>query len=406
MKFEDLDLRPEILAGLREMDYTELTPVQEQTLEPILAGRDLIARAETGSGKTSACAVPLVQCVDEQLKEVQGLIMVPTRELALQYVTEIAAVAKRTGVAPFAVYGGFDMGIQKSKLQHGVHILVATPGRLIDLLRNSPLRLADVRTLVLDEADEMMKMGFIDDVEFIISCLIHEHQTLLFSATMPREIKDLSRKYLKEPVTVELNVNQVTPQNLEHRFEMVSPQRHFDTLVAYLKEEEPTQAILFCNSRNSAEKLAGQLGKQLKSVGLIHGGLEQDRRTSLFNRFKKLDIQFMVATDVASRGLDFSHVTHVINYDFPMSVDAYTHRTGRTARMGRRGVATTFVTSRSLGKLRQVLRANRIEPVWRGNEPDMSKAGSGKGSGGSRRGRGGRGGGQRGGHSRGARRRK
>ena len=407
MRFEDLDLRPEILAGLREMGYTDLTPVQEQTLEPILAGRDLIARAETGSGKTSACAVPLVQRVDEGLNEVQGLIMVPTRELALQYVTEIAAVARRTEVAPFAVYGGFDMQIQKSKLRHGVHILVATPGRLIDLLRNSPLQLADVRTLVLDEADEMMKMGFIDDVEYIMSCLIHEHQTLLFSATMPREIKDLSRKYLKDPVTVELNVNQVAPQNLEHRFQIVAPPRHFEALVKYLKEEDPKQAILFCNSRNSAEKLAGQLGRELQSVGLIHGGLEQDRRTSLFNRFKRLDIRFMVATDVASRGLDFSHVTHVINYDFPLSADAYTHRTGRTARMGRRGVATTFMTNRSLGKLGHVLRANRIEAVWLGGEPDMSKAGSGKGEGGGQRGRSGGGGGGRrgGGRGRGGRRR-
>ena len=193
MKFTEIKLRAEIREGLEEMGYAELTPVQEQTFPHILAGRDLLARAETGSGKTSACGIPMVESIDESLNAVQGLLVVPVRELALQYVQEWAGIARKTQVAPFAVYGGFSMEIQKAKLEHGVHILVATPGRLIDLLRRSTLSLSKVRTFVLDEADEMLKMGFIDDVEYIFSCLVHEHQTLFFSATMPRQVRQLAQ---------------------------------------------------------------------------------------------------------------------------------------------------------------------------------------------------------------------
>ncbi len=373
MKFEDLDLKPELLAGLKDIGYTELTPIQEQTFAHILSGRDMIAMAETGSGKTAACGVPLVQNVDMSITAVQVLVLVPTRELALQYVREISNIARKTKIAAFAVYGGYAIDIQKSKLEHGVHILVATPGRLIDLLYNSRLRLSEVRTFVLDEADEMLNMGFIDDVEFVISCLVHEHQTLLFSATMPREIKALAAKHLKDPVTIELNLAQIAPSSLEHHFQMVKIHHRFEMLTEYIRQEDPTQAIIFCNSRRNVEKLHDQLRKEFKSVDSIHGGLEQSRRTSLFNRFRKKDIRLMIATDVASRGLDFSHVTSVINYDFPTHAEAYTHRTGRTARMGRKGVAMTFFTNANLRDLRQILRMNHIQPVWRGPAPDLDR---------------------------------
>jgi len=220
MKFSELDLKPEILKALADMGYEDLTPIQEETFAPILAGRDLLARAETGSGKTAACGIPLVQMVDPSLNAIQALILVPTRELALQYVEEIDNIAQHTGVVPFAVFGGFSMDIQKAKLRDKVHILVATPGRLIDFLYNTTsIDLSSVRTLVLDEADEMLKMGFIEDVDFILSCMIHEHQTLFFAATMPEEINRLIRTYLKEPVRVELNKEQVAPQSLVHHFQ-------------------------------------------------------------------------------------------------------------------------------------------------------------------------------------------
>ncbi|MDT8301816.1 MAG: DEAD/DEAH box helicase, partial [Sedimentisphaerales bacterium] len=317
MKFTDLDLKPLILDGLRDMEYVDLTPVQEKTFPHVLSGRDIIARAETGSGKTAACAVPLVQMVDTSIKAIQALILVPTRELALQYVREIAEIARRTNINPYAVYGGFSIHIQKAKLNHGVDILVATPGRLIDLLRNSTLSLSNVKTLVLDEADNMLNMGFISDVEFIISCLIHEHQTLMFSATMPKEIEKLAQKYLKTPLTISLNKGQRAPQNLQHHFLQINSKNRRESLLNYLDEAKPKQAIIFCNSRRNAEKLHDHLKKKLTSTEIIHGGLEQSKRTSLFNRFRRMEIKIMVATDLASRGLDFTHASHVINYDFP-----------------------------------------------------------------------------------------
>ncbi|MHC4567046.1 MAG: DEAD/DEAH box helicase [Planctomycetota bacterium] len=371
MKFTDLDLKPKILAGLRDMGYVDLTPVQEKTFPHVLAGTDIIARAETGSGKTAACAVPLVQMVDTSLKAVQSLILVPTRELALQYVGEISDIARKTGIAPSAVYGGFSMQIQIAKLNHGVDILVATPGRLIDLLRNTSLSLANVRTFVLDEADEMLKMGFITDVEFIINCLIHEHQTLLFSATMPKEIGELARKYLKNPLTINLSKDQKAPQSLEHRFLKISHKNRLESLLNFMNEAKPKQAIIFCNSRHNAEKLHDHIRKKFSSTEIIHGGLDQSRRTSMFNRFRRMEIKIMVATDLASRGLDFTHATHVINYDFPMDTDAYTHRTGRTARMGRKGVALTLFTKADIRSLKAVINTNSIKPVWEGAEPDL-----------------------------------
>ena len=371
MKFTDLDLKPRILAALRDMQYVDLTPVQEKTFPHVLAGRDIIARAETGSGKTAACAVPLVQMVDPSIKAVQALILVPTRELALQYVGEISDIARRTDIAPSAVYGGFPIQIQTAKLNHGVEILVATPGRLIDLLRNTKLSLSNVKTFVLDEADEMLNMGFITDVEFIINCLIHEHQTLLFSATMPKEVSKLAQKYLKDPLTINLSKEQTAPQNLQHHFLQINNKNRFESLLKYLNKARPKQAIIFCNSRLGAEKLHSQLKKKLSSTEIIHGGLDQSRRTSLFNRFRKLEIKIMVATALASRGLDFTHASHVINYDFPGDSDAYTHRTGRTARMGRKGVALTLFTKKDLYGLKAIINTNRIKPIWQGAEPDL-----------------------------------
>jgi ATP-dependent RNA helicase DeaD len=371
MKFTDLDLKPRILAALKDMQYVELTPVQEKTFPHVLAGRDIIARAETGSGKTAACAVPIVQMVDPSVKAVQALILVPTRELALQYVGEISDIARRTDIAPSAVYGGFPIQIQKAKLNHGVEILVATPGRLIDLLRNTTLSLSNIKTLVLDEADEMLNMGFISDVEFIISCLIHKHQTLLFSATMPKEISKLAKKYLRDPLTIDLSMSRPAPQNLQHHFLQVNSRKRLESLLKYINQVRPKQAIIFCNSRLGAEKLHSRLKKKLSSTEIIHGGLDQSRRTSLFNRFRKLEIKIMVATALASRGLDFTHATHVINYDFPSDTDAYTHRTGRTARMGRKGIALTLFTKRDIRSLRAIIDTNRIEPIWQGPEPDL-----------------------------------
>ena len=372
MKFSDLELKPEILKSLGDMGYEDLTPIQEKTFSPILSGRDLLARAETGSGKTAACGIPLVQMINPSVNAIQALILVPTRELALQYVEEIDKISRRTDVVPFAIFGGFSMEIQKAKLRDRVHILVATPGRLIDFLSHTTsIDLSCVRTLVLDEADEMLKMGFIEDIDFILSCLIHEHQTLFFAATMPDEIDRLIRLYLKEPVRMELNKEQVAPPSLVHHFQYMGRRGRLNALIEYLKREKISQAIIFCNSRHHGEKLMRELEGKFKSIGYIHGGLEQSRRTSIFERFRRNEITFMVATDIAGRGLDFSHVSHVINYDYPRGLESYTNRTGRTGRMGRSGIAMTFVTDQELMVLKSLLKMNRIDPVWHGNIPNL-----------------------------------
>jgi ATP-dependent RNA helicase DeaD len=372
MKFSELDLKPEILKALTDMGYQDLTPIQEKTFSPILNGRDLLARAETGSGKTAACGIPLVQMIDPSLNAIQALILVPTRELALQYVEEIDNISRFTDVVPFAIFGGFSMEIQQAKLKDKVHILVATPGRLIDfLLHTKSIDLSYVRTLVLDEADEMLKMGFIEDIDLIMSCLIHEHQTLFFAATMPEEIDRLVRTYLKEPVRVELNKEQLAPQSLFHHFQHTGRRDRLNALIEYLKREIISQAIIFCNSRNRGEKLMRELEGKFKSIEYIHGGLEQSRRTSIFERFRRNEITFIVATDIASRGLDFGHVSHVINYDYPCGFESYTHRTGRTGRMGRLGIAMTFVTDQELRVLKSLFKMNRIDPVWHGNIPNL-----------------------------------
>ena len=370
MLFTELDLQPDILTALDKMGYANMTPIQERAIPPILAGQDVLGLAETGSGKTGACGIPVVQRTRPELNAIQALVLVPTRELAMQYVREIDLIARDTDIVPFAIVGGVSMAIQQVKLRHKVDILVATPGRLIDFIWNTDLDLSQVRTVVLDEADEMLKMGFLEDVDFILSCMVHDHQTLLFSATMPKEIDRLAKAYLKTPLRIELNKTQKAPQSLQHHFQYTAHNR-LSTLIDYLKREDIQQSIIFCNTRHRAAQLFNDLRRTFKSLEFMHGGLDQDRRTLIFSQFCRKQIRLMIATDVAARGLDFTHVSHVINYDAPPSHEAYTHRTGRAGRMGRIGIALTLVTEQDLKGLHRLLQVNRIEPVWRGRVPKL-----------------------------------
>jgi ATP-dependent RNA helicase DeaD len=372
MQFTELDVQSNILKALGEMGYEDMTPIQELAIPPILARQDVLGLAETGSGKTGACGIPLVQRVDPEVNAIQALVLVPTRELALQYAREVDHIAQYTGVVPFAIVGGISMAVQKVKLRHKVHILVATPGRLIDFIWNTDLDLSQVHTMVLDEADEMLKMGFIEDVDCIMSCLVHEHQTLLFSATMSRDIARLAKAYLKDPVRIELNKTQKAPQSLQHHFQYTGRNR-LPVLIDYLKQEDIQQSIIFCNSRHQGSQLHKDLRGTFNSMEFMHGGLAQERRISIFNQFRRKKIRLMIATDVAARGLDFTHVSHVINYGTPLSHEAYTHRTGRTGRMGRVGIAMTLVTDQDLKNLKRLLQINRIEPVWRGRVPNLRR---------------------------------
>jgi ATP-dependent RNA helicase DeaD len=371
MSFTQFNLQPTIQHTLDKLGYNNPTPIQELAIPSILAGHDVIGLAETGSGKTGACGIPLVERTDPNLNAIQALILVPTRELASQYVEELGRIAQETSVVPFAIFGGVKMSLQQAKLHHKVHILVATPGRLLDFIWNTDLNLSHIRTLVLDEADEMLNMGFIQDVELIMSCLTHDHQTLLFSATMPQAIDRLARAYLKAPMRIELNRTQRSPVSLQHHFQYAGRDR-LSALIDYLQHEHIQQAIIFCNSRRQGSQLHTTLRGQFPLLACIHGGLEQSQRALIFERFRRHEIRFMIATDVAARGLDFRQVSHVINYETPLSHEAYTHRTGRAGRMGRSGIAMTFVTDRDLPHLKQLLRVNRIEPVWRGRAPELA----------------------------------
>ncbi len=367
--FADFNLHPEILQALIEMGYKSPSPVQAETMPLIMQGNDLIALAKTGSGKTAACAIPICNRVDTTQTYVQALIIVPTRELALQYAIETQKIGTHKGVKAFAIYGGEDASMQLSKLKHGVHVLVATPGRLIDFIYNRLIDLSKVSTLILDEADEMLSMGFYDDLEFIIQCLVHQHQTLLFSATMPQQIRKIAKQHMKSPLEVTLQQSEVTPANLEHRFLYCHHNERGAALVHTINELNPKQAIIFCRSRDEVERVCKGLKQHFSGVDYLHAGLSQDMRTIITGKFRNAKIRFLVATDVAARGLDFSGVTHVFIFHLDNDPDVYLHRSGRTGRCDREGMVVTLVTDRELGALKQILHRIKREPIWIGDPP-------------------------------------
>ncbi len=369
MKFSEMNLPADILAALEKMGFEEMTPIQEATYPIIAAGQDLCALAETGSGKTAACAIPLIQKVDTTQNAIQGLVIVPTRELCLQYVTDIQRIAEKTDLAPFAIYGGFNREIQIAKLKHGVHILVATPGRLIDLLYEGIVDLSQVKCAILDEADELLQEGFFSEIKLLLSCIIHEHQTILFAATMADDIKKLAHDCLRDPQHISLIKKRAAPVSIEHCFLYVHPKNKQAELERFIKEEKIRQAIIFCNARHLVDKLFRTLCNSVKNVDFIHAGLRQEKRTSIIRKFRREEINYLIATDVAGRGLDFSHVSHVINWNLPRGGEQYTHRTGRAGRMGRKGKAITFITKHDLPALSELVKDKKISPVWIGKDP-------------------------------------
>lgn len=343
--FSDLGIEDSLIKILKTKDFIHPTDIQEQTIPLILSGKDLIGQAETGSGKTSACGIPLIQKVDKSINAVQVLILTPTRELALQYLNEVSSFATPYGITPFVIFGGFSKDIHLAKLKDGVQILVATPGRLIDLIYNHYFTLEHVKTLVIDEADEMLNMGFLDDVDFITSCIVQKHQTLLFSATMPAPIKRLAQKYMKGAEHIRLNKQQVVPQNLAHYSIKVSNRNKNKLLQDILSKEAIPQAIIFCNTRIRVKEVCRNMQKSIRSIDFLHGGLDQNVRTRIIEKFRQKKIKFLVTTDVMARGIDIRSVTHIINYDLPKNPEIYIHRTGRTARLGNKGSAISLVSS-------------------------------------------------------------
>jgi ATP-dependent RNA helicase DeaD len=359
--FLKFGLKPEILSALAKMGYKEPSPIQEETIPLIMQGKDIIGQAETGSGKTAACGIPILNKIDVSKLELQALVLVPTRELAVQYVEELARIAADSEVRCFAIYGGFSMPIQQAKLRHGVHLIVGTPGRLIDHLYRGTLTLSSVTTFIIDEADEMLDLGFIKDIEFMADCILGKHQTLLFSATMPATIKALAGKYMTDPVHVALNRSVVSPKSLKHYFLRAEEVGKTNAVLDLIKKLEPSQALIFCKSRMRVMSVFEKLRRKLTNVDFLHGGLDQIIRQKIMERFKAGKLQFLVATDLAARGLDIGGISHVLNYDIPENPEVYTHRTGRAARQGREGIAISLMSIREneyLCKIQKRIRVN------------------------------------------------
>ncbi|HEY4826526.1 MAG TPA: DEAD/DEAH box helicase [Solirubrobacteraceae bacterium] len=341
--FADLGLDPDILEAVHDVGYESPSPIQEQTIPLLLQGLDVIGQAQTGSGKTAAFGLPMLQYVNPGDHEVQGLVLTPTRELCIQVTQALRAYGRRKGVDVVAVFGGAPIRSQSAQLRAGGHVVVGTVGRVKDLISRHMLMLHGTRFVVLDEADEMLDLGFLEDVERILALTPSSRQTALFSATMPPEIRRLADQYLYDPVTVKVQAATLTVETVEQFYLEVRPRDKPDQLVEVLRAERPDQAIVFVRTKVRTEQLYRTLRDRGMNVKAIHGDMTQGARDGVMISFKDGRLPLLVATDVAARGLDISGVSHVINYDIPTSPDVYVHRIGRTGRVGRSGRAITFV---------------------------------------------------------------
>jgi ATP-dependent RNA helicase DeaD len=363
--FASLDLDPRLLEVLLSLGYEEPTPVQRETIPPLLEGRDLLGQAATGTGKTAAFALPLLHRMQAEGRggvAPTGLVLVPTRELAMQVAEAVHRYGKGLGVTSLAIYGGAPFDAQLRMLRRGVDVVVATPGRALDHLRRGTLNLAELRTVVLDEADEMLDMGFAEDLEAILDATPGERQTALFSATMPPRVASLTARYLRDPVRVtiarEVAVEGEAPRVRQVAY-IVTRAHKMAALGRVLDVEQPTSAMVFCRTRNEVDALTETLsGRGYRAVAL-HGGMSQDQRDRVMKSFRAGTTDLLVATDVAARGLDVQHVSHVVNYDVPSAAESYVHRIGRTGRAGREGVAITLAEPREHRMLRNIEQQTR-----------------------------------------------
>lgn len=352
-KFSKLGLSEELTEYLTELGINEPTPIQEQAIPIVFEGKDLIGQAQTGTGKTFAFLFPILEKINLELPHTQALVVAPTRELAIQITAEARRIVSEDfGV--LAVYGGQDVEQQARKLKGGAHLIIATPGRLLDHLRRGTINLGKIDFLVLDEADQMLHIGFLHEVEDIINQTPSSRQTLLFSATMPEQIQSLAKRYMKKPEIIRIKAKRITLDEIEQVVFETTDRGKFNALLNQLKETEPFLAIIFCRTKRRANKLNEQLkGKGLLSEEL-HGDLTQGKREKVMKLFREAKIQYLVATDVAARGIDVEGVTHVFNYDIPMDTESYVHRIGRTGRAGETGIAITFITQKDFHEMRSI----------------------------------------------------
>ncbi|MCO6527311.1 MAG: DEAD/DEAH box helicase [Lactobacillus sp.] len=355
MKFSELGLNDELLKAIKRSGFEEATPIQEETIPLALAGRDVIGQAQTGTGKTAAFALPILQNLDKDKKVIQALIIEPTRELAIQTQEELFRLGRDERARVQVVYGGADISRQiRSLKNHVPAILVGTPGRLLDHLKRKTINLADVNTIVLDEADEMLDMGFIQDIESILSYVKNRKQTLLFSATMPKPIMNISEKFMDNPEIVRIKTKELTADLIDQYYVRAKDSEKFDIMCRLIDVESPDLAVVFVRTKRRVDEVTRGLQARGYNAAGIHGDLSQARRISVLKRFRASKLDILVATDVAARGLDISGVTHVYNYDIPQDPDSYVHRIGRTGRAGQNGSSITFVTPNELGYMRTI----------------------------------------------------
>ena len=352
--FAELGLSAPLLEAVKAVGYEQPSPIQEQAIPPLLAGHDIIGQAQTGSGKTAAFGIPMMEYVDPEIEGVQALVLTPTRELCIQVTQALRAYGQPKGVDVVAVFGGAPIRTQQAQLRAGGQVVVGTVGRVLDLIQRASLILHDCRFVVLDEADEMLDLGFLEDVERILGITPSGRQTALFSATMPPPIRKLADRYLYDPVTVQVEAKTLTVDSVEQFQVDVAQKDKAQKLVEVLAAERPTQAIVFARTKIRTDQLYRTLRDGGMNVKALHGDLSQGQRDGVMVAFKGGRVPILVATDVAARGLDISTVTHVVNYDVPVSPDVYVHRIGRTGRVGRAGRAITFVEARQARELEAI----------------------------------------------------
>jgi ATP-dependent RNA helicase DeaD len=375
--FYDLNLEPPVLRAITELGFEEPTPIQLQTIPVATTGRDLIGQAQTGTGKTAAFSIPLIQKISTDQDKISALIMAPTRELAIQVSEEIGKLARYKGLRSLAIYGGQEISKQIRGLKSRPQIIIGTPGRLLDHIKRRTIRLDDVQTVVLDEADEMLDMGFMEDIQSILSLVPEERQTMLFSATMPPNIQRLAQQFLRNPEHVAVAAKQVTSPNIDQAYIELHERQKFDALSRLIDMENPDLAIVFGRTKRRVDELAEALQKRGYPAEGLHGDLSQNQRDAVMRKFRDGSIDVLVATDVAARGLDVSGVTHVVNFDLPQDPESYVHRIGRTGRAGKEGKAWTFVTPRELDHLHLIEKITKHRIVKR-PLPSVAEAIEGK----------------------------
>lgn len=360
LKFEDLGLNDKILRSIKEMGFTEPSQIQKEAIPVVLDGHDVIGQAQTGTGKTLAFGAPVLEKIGTPKGEIGSIIITPTRELAIQVNDEINRIGKYTGIKTLPVYGGTPINSQIRSIKRGIDVIVGTPGRLLDLIRRNVVKLGNVSFVVLDEADEMLDMGFIEDIKEIVSNCPEERQTMLFSATMPAAIKRLAKAYMKKDIKhVSILKKSITVSSVGQYYFEVKQNNRFESLCRVLDYDNPEAAIIFCRTKKGVDELVERLQVRGYNVEGMHGDMTQDHRMNTLRKFKEEKLEYLVATDVAARGIDVDSVTHVINYDLPQDSDSYVHRIGRTGRANREGTAYSFITGREMKMLRQIERETK-----------------------------------------------